>query len=51
LLSSAWGGYAALQTGHPVLMARELVVVAIDLWILLYLSRPHVKQAFSAAVR
>jgi hypothetical protein len=51
LFSSAWGGYTALQTGHTVLMARELVVVAIDLWILLYLFRPHVKQAFRVAVR
>jgi hypothetical protein len=50
-LLSAWGGYAALQTGHTVLMARELVVVAIYLWTLLYFFRPHVKQAFSAAAR
>jgi len=29
-------------------LVRQIIVVAIDVWILIYLFKPHVKQAFGA---
>jgi uncharacterized membrane protein (DUF2068 family) len=31
-----------------VFLTRRLIVVAIDVWIIVYLLKPHVKQAFGA---
>lgn len=33
---------------HPLVGLRILASVAIDIWVLIYLFRPHVKQAFGA---
>jgi len=45
------GGGLLFMFGHflPLLMFRHVVTVAIDIWILIYLFQPHVKQAFGAA--
>ena len=48
LLSAAMGVFSSLspmQLGHLI---GQLIVVAIDVWILVYLFKPHVKQAFGA---
>jgi hypothetical protein len=44
------GGGLLFMFGHflPLLMFRHVVTVAIDIWILIYLFQPHVKQAFGA---
>jgi hypothetical protein len=44
------GGGMLFLFGHflPLLMFRHIVSVAIDIWILIYLFQPHVKQAFGA---
>jgi hypothetical protein len=41
-----------LWVGHPVAprMVCQFVVIALDVWILWYLVRPHVKQAFGTAI-
>lgn len=53
LLLGAWVPWHAglgLMHLHPVRMiVRHLVGMAIDAWILYYLFRPHVKQAFGVA--
>jgi hypothetical protein len=46
LLSSLAGIANALARMHPLLLAREVAVVVLDLWILWYLLRPHVRHAF-----
>ena len=48
LLSAAGG--LTMSFGHifPILMFRHFVTAAIDVWILVYLFKPHVKQAFGA---
>lgn len=48
LLSAGLGVLSALAHFSIVLLVRQLIVVAIDVWILLYLLKPHVKQAFGA---
>ena len=49
LLSAVLGVFGALAHFRMFLLVRQLIVAAIDLWILLYLNKPHVKQAFGAA--
>jgi hypothetical protein len=44
MAGAGWGAYAARANLNWVLIL--LVSGAIDLWLLFYLSRPHVKQAF-----
>jgi hypothetical protein len=46
LLSAALGILSGLFHFRTLLMLREICVAAIDLWILSYLFKPHVKQAF-----
>jgi len=46
LLSSVAGLFSALAPVSAVLLVRALVVIAIDLWIITYLLKPHVQQAF-----
>jgi len=46
LLSAALGLLSGLFHFRMLIVLRELCVAAIDLWILLYLFKPHVKQAF-----
>src|SRR5262249_39439631 len=48
LLSAGLGGLSALTHMRIGFLIRELIIVAIDVWILLYLLKPHVKQAFGA---
>jgi len=48
LLSAAAGVMSSLMHFRMLLLLRELVVVAIDVWIITYLLKPHVKQAFGA---
>jgi hypothetical protein len=33
---------------HPIAVFFSLVIAAIDIWVLVYLFKPHVKQAFGA---
>ena len=49
LLSAVLGVFGALAHFRIFLLVRQLIVAAIDLWILLYLNKPHVKQAFGVA--
>jgi hypothetical protein len=44
------GGGFLFMFGHflPLLMFRHVVSLVIDIWILIYLFQPHVKQAFGA---
>ena len=49
LLSSLAGIANSLARMHPLLLAREVAVVVLDLWILWYLLRPHVRQAFGGS--
>jgi hypothetical protein len=46
LLSSLAGVANSLARMHPLLLAREMAVVVLDLLMLWYLLRPHVRQAF-----
>lgn len=48
LLSGAAGVMSSLMHFRMLLLIRELIVVAIDVWIITYLLKPHVKQAFGA---
>ena len=48
LVSAALGILSALAHFSVFLTVRELIVAAIDLWIITYLFKPHVKQAFGA---
>jgi F0F1-type ATP synthase membrane subunit b/b' len=34
---------------HIALLVWQLIVLAIDVWILVYMFKPHVKQAFGAS--
>ncbi|MGA8765901.1 MAG: hypothetical protein WB559_02685 [Candidatus Acidiferrales bacterium] len=43
---NALGLLSALVHFHPVLVFWRAIIVAVDLWIALYLLKPHVKQAF-----
>lgn len=49
LLSAILGVFGALAHFRVILVIRQLIVVGIDLWILMYLNKPHVKQAFGVA--
>lgn len=46
LLSATLGVLNGLFHFRILLLLRETCIAAIDLWILLYLFKPHVKQAF-----
>jgi uncharacterized membrane protein (DUF2068 family) len=46
LLSSAFGLLTALMHIHMFLFFWRAIIAAIQVWILLYLFKPHVKQAF-----
>jgi hypothetical protein len=48
LLRSAFGMMRSLGHMHPVGVFFSLVIAAIDVWILVYLFNPDVKQAFGA---
>lgn len=48
-LFAVMGVLKAMMPFHIVLIIWDLIVIAIDVWILLYLFKPHVKQAFGAA--
>jgi hypothetical protein len=48
LLRSAFGMMRSLGHLHPVGVFFSLVIAAIDVWILVYLFNPDVKQAFGA---
>jgi hypothetical protein len=49
LLFAAMGAFKAMMPLHIGVMIWQLIVIAIDVWILMYLFKPHVKQAFGAA--
>jgi hypothetical protein len=44
----ALGVMGALFHFHPMLVLWRAILLAIDLWIGLYLMKPHVKQAFGS---
>jgi hypothetical protein len=48
VLFYALGILTALVHFHPLLVVWRAVLLAVDLWIVLYLLKPHVKQAFGA---
>jgi hypothetical protein len=48
LLQSVFRTLRLLTHLHPVGMFFTLIIVAIDVWILVYLFKPDVKQAFGA---
>jgi hypothetical protein len=49
LVFSLFGAFHAMMGSHIGLVIWDLIFVAIDAWILMYLFKPHVKQAFGAA--
>jgi hypothetical protein len=49
LFFSAMGLLTAMLHFHPLLVFWRLIVVAIDVWILVYLFKSEVKRAFGAA--
>jgi len=48
LLFQALGLLGALFHFHPILFFWRAIFAAIDVWIIVYLLKPHVKQAFGA---
>ena len=48
LLTSVAGVFASVAPLRLLPLLREFLVVAIDVWILWYLLRPQVRQAFAA---
>ncbi|MGA3295017.1 MAG: DUF2127 domain-containing protein [Candidatus Acidiferrales bacterium] len=48
LVIQALGLLGALAHFHPILFVWRAIFVAIDVWIVVYLLKPHVKQAFGA---
>jgi hypothetical protein len=48
LLRAAFGLMAALPHLHPAGLLFMLIIAAIEVWILVYLFKPDVKQAFGA---
>jgi hypothetical protein len=48
LLFQALGLLGALFHFHPFIFIWRAIFAAIDVWILVYLLKPHVKQAFGA---
>ena len=49
LVFAALGVLTALVHFRIVVLLWQLIVCAIDVWIITYLLKPHVKQAFGAA--
>jgi len=49
LLSAAAGVLLSFAHFRLFFLVRELIVLGIDIWIIAYLFRPHVKQAFGAS--
>jgi uncharacterized membrane protein len=49
LLSGAYGAFGLFSPLHIGLLIWQLFWIAIDVWIILYLLKPHVKQAFGAS--
>lgn len=49
LASAATGLLLSLVHLRVFFLFRQLIVVAIDVWIIAYLFKPHVKQAFGAS--
>jgi len=49
LLSAAGGVLLSLLHMRVFFLVRELIVLGIDIWIIAYLFKPHVKQAFGAS--
>ena len=49
LVLSVLGLFSVLMAFHIGMVIRQLIVIAIDVWILYYLFRPHVKQAFGVS--
>jgi hypothetical protein len=47
-LLNALGTLSALFHFHPLLVVWRVILLAVNLWIALYLLKPHVKQAFGA---
>ena len=45
---NALGVLSALFHLHPLLVLWRAILLAVDLWVGLYLLKPHVKQAFGA---
>ena len=48
IVFEALGIVRALAPLHAGIVVWELILIAIDVWILTYLFKPHVKQAFGA---
>jgi hypothetical protein len=48
LLRSAFGLLRAVAHVHPIGLFFTLIFAAVDVWILVYLFKPEVKQAFGA---
>jgi cytochrome c oxidase subunit IV len=48
LLRSVFGMMRSLGHLNPIALCFTLIVAAIDVWILVYLFKPEVKQAFGA---
>lgn len=48
LLFAAMGAFKAMMPLMIGALIWQLIVIAIDVWILMYLFKPHVKQAFGA---
>ncbi|HEV2490569.1 MAG TPA: hypothetical protein VGT03_12240 [Candidatus Acidoferrales bacterium] len=49
LLFALMGVFKAMMPLMIGALIWQLIVIAIDVWILMYLFKPHVKQAFGAA--
>jgi cytochrome c oxidase subunit IV len=49
LLRSAFSMMRSLGHLNPIALCFALIIAAIDVWILVYLFKPDVKQAFGAA--
>jgi hypothetical protein len=49
VLSYGLGILSALFHLHPVLVLWRAILLAINLWIVIYLMKPHVKQAFGSS--
>ena len=47
LVSAALGLFSSLAPFQAGVLARQLFVCLLDIWIIIYLLKPHVKQAFS----
>jgi hypothetical protein len=42
------GIFAGLLHFHPLVVVWRIILLAVNLWIVVYLLKPHVKQAFGA---